>query len=167
MKKINLSDTFYNSFNFLWNEFGFKINNDKKEEWGYRLDAKNDTTGIRIEYEYREAFISITLYKLVNGEIAENTTQAILNNSEINGFSLDWILVLKNPEAQIRPAYEYGKESEFYDDNNGLSNYAVFVAKKLKKYATEMLQGDFSAFSKLDEMVKKQYKEYYANRDQQ
>jgi hypothetical protein len=39
-----------------------------------------------------------------------------------------------------------------------------FVAGRLKEYASDVLKGDFSIFSDLDAMVKKEYKDYYRNR---
>lgn len=166
MNKKNLRKIFEESFSFLNSEYAFNTVVSKKEDWGYFFEAVNPTTGIEVKYEFKEAHIQVNIYKLVDGKIVKNIANAIKNNESISGFSLEWIIAFKNPEAQVKPAYEYGKESEFYDDNNGLSNYVIFVAKKLKEYASEMLQGDFSVFGKLDEMVKKQYKEYYENRDQ-
>lgn len=77
---------------------------------------------------------------------------------------MDWILALKNPDSQIKPAYEYGNESKFYEKENGLNNYVLFVAEILKEYASDILKGDFSVFSTLDKMVKDKYKNYYQNR---
>jgi len=164
MSKKVLRETFLEAFDFLWNEFGFVVINDTEDNWGYLLEAKTEIAGIRIEYEYREASVLVTLYKLINGKIVENTAQAILNNWEINGFSLDWILALRNPEAQTKPAYEYGVDSVFYEKDNGLKNYIRVVADRLKEYASDILQGDFSVFGILDAMVRDYYKNYYNKR---
>ena len=44
---VNLID----AFDFLWNEYGFVILNKQEDNYGYSLKAKNETTGIKIEYE--------------------------------------------------------------------------------------------------------------------
>lgn len=77
---------------------------------------------------------------------------------------MDWILTLRNPEAKIKPAYEYGINSQFYEKNIGLKNYADIVAMRLKEYGSDILKGDFSIFSTLDKMVKKYHKSYYENK---
>ena len=62
------------------------------------------------------------------------------------------------------PAYEYGINSQFYEKNNGLKNYAGIVAIRLKEYASDILKGDFSVFSMLDKMVREHYKSYYEDK---
>lgn len=164
MKKKELEQVFEKAFEFLKNEYDFNTLLSKREDWGYYFTAVNSTTGIEIKYEFKEAFIQIVIYRLIDGEIIKNITNAIKNNELITGFSLEWILALKNPEAQIKPAYEYGIESEFYEKEIGLKNYALIVAERLKEYASDILKGDFSVFSTLDIMVKENYKSYYQNK---
>jgi hypothetical protein len=159
-----LEQVFEETFDFLKNEYGFNALLSKREDWGYYFTAINSTTGIEIKYEFREAFIQIVVYRLIDGEIVKNITNAIKNNEPITGFSLEWILALKNPEAQIRPAYEYGIKSGFYEKESGLKNYASIVAERLKEYASDILKGDFSVFSILDRMVKENYKSHYQNK---
>jgi hypothetical protein len=161
MRKNELRETFITSFDFLWNSYGFVIKKDKKEDWGYTLEAVNKVAGIKVVYEYREAFVNVILYKLINGEIIENTNKAILNNEKINGFSIDYIIKLLNPDDLEKPYYP--KESEV-DEKNDLKFYVLKVAEKVKKYGTEILMGDFTLFDKLDTMVKEYYKDYYNNR---
>ena len=164
MKEEELEQVFEEAFDFLKNEYGFNTLLSKREDWGYYFTAINLTTGIEIKYEFKEAFIQIVIYKLIDGKIVKNITKAIKNNETITGFSLEWILALKNPEAQIKPAYEYGIESKFYEKENGLKNYASIFAERLKEYASDILKGDFSVFSTLDIMVKENYKSYYQNK---
>jgi hypothetical protein len=164
MGKKSLEKIFEEAFSFLNSEYAFNTASSKKEDWGYYFTAVNPTTGIEIKYEFKEAYVQVIVYRLIDGKIVRNITKAIKNNEPISGFSLEWIIALKNPEAQIKPAFDYGIESKFYDNNNGFKNYVEFVAKRLREYAAELLQGDFTSFSKLDEMVKKQYKDYYGNR---
>ncbi len=164
MRKKKLEQVFEQTFDFLKNEYGFNTILSEREDWGYYFTAINSTTGIEIQYEFKEAFIQIVIYRLIDGKIVKNITNAIKNNEPITGFSLEWILALKNAEAQIKPAYEYGIESKYYEKENGLKNYASIVAERLKEYASDILKGDFSVFSTLDIMVKENYKSYYQNK---
>ncbi len=164
MKKKELEQVFEQAFCFLKSEYGFNTILSKREDGGYYFTAINSTTGIEIIYEFKEAFIKIVIYKLINGEIVKNITNAVKNNEPITGFSLEWILALKNPKAQIKPAYEYGIGSKYYEKGNGLKNYVLIVAERLEEYASDILKGDFSVFSTLDIMVKENYNSYYKNK---
>jgi predicted small secreted protein len=166
MKGTELEQVFKETFDFLKIDYGFSTILSKKEKWGYFFVAANATTGIEIKYEFKEAFIQIVIYRLVNGKIVKNITNAIKNNEPITGFSLEWILALKNQEAQIKPVYEYGIKSTFYEKENGFKNYASIVAERLKEYASDILKGDFSVFDDLDIMIKENYKNYHQSRKQ-
>ena len=164
MKKKKLEQVFEQTFDFLGKEYGFNTILSKREGGEYYFIAINSTTGIEIKYEFKEAFIQIVIYRLVDGKIVKNITNAIKNNEPITGFSLEWVLALRNPEAQIKPAYEYEIESKYFDEENGLKNYVSIVAERLKEYASDILKGNFSVFDTLDMMVKENYSGYYQNR---
>ena len=154
MAKDQLVKTFEEVFSFLSDEFEFKTIKSNSEDWGYCFTAVNNTTGVEIIYEIGDAYVNIILYKLVNGEIVDNTYKAIRNNEQINGFNLDLVVRNKNPNDLIRPAYEYGKDSEFYKPGVGLKNYITVFADNLRKYGSEVLKGDFTVFNKLDKILK-------------
>jgi hypothetical protein len=161
MRKDTLKKLFEELFSFLTDDFNFKIIKSRDEDWGYSYLAVNDTTGIEINYEFTQAYVNIMVYKLIDGEIIKNTVQAIKNEDLINGFSLDLIVEVRNPKDLIKPAYQYGMESDFYKPKVGLKNYISLFAENLKKYAFDILNGDFSIFTQLDEIMKKKYKDYY------
>ena len=48
----------------------------------------NKVTGVKIRYEYREGYIFIMLYKLVNGELIENPFN-IKSDTRLYGYGLD------------------------------------------------------------------------------
>jgi len=164
MKEQRIEDIFEEAFYFLLTDYEFSLTRSKKENWGYELIAMNSCTGVEIIYEFREAFAQIILYKLVDGKIVKNMTNAIRNNEPITGVSLEWIIAYKNPKARIKPTYEYGVESPFHE-KNGLKNYVLFVANGLKEYAGDVLNGDFSIFGILDVMIKDNYWAYYNKLD--
>ena len=167
MKNKELKQLFNDVFSFLKVDYGFDVISSKVDRWGYRFLGKNLTTGIKVIYEVREACIYVFLYKLIDGEIYHNFYHALKNDEkeQMLGFALDWIIELKDPEAQIKPTYEYddGPDSPFYDKENGFRNYAESVAEKLRKYGDEVMRGDFSVFEPLDAIVKDYYRDYYKN----
>ena len=146
-------------FKLLKSEYDFRLVKCEKENWGYELIYLNDTTGIKITYEYREAYVFIMLYQLKDGELRENPRNVDANTT-LYGYGLDDLISLRNPDALIKPAYEYGEESEYYDIENGMSLYVSAFAGNLKEYAKDILTGDFTVFSELDKIVKERMKKY-------
>jgi len=146
-------------FKFLESEYSFSLSKCKKEDWGYELIYLNDTTGVKITYEYREAYVFIMLYQLIDGELRENPRN-IEDNTILHGYGLDDLISLRNSQALIKPAYEYGEQSEYYDQENGLSLYVAAFAGNLKAYAKDILNGDFTIFPDLDKIVKERVKKY-------
>lgn len=146
-------------FKFLKSEYRFRLSKREKEDWGFELIYLNDTTGVKITYEYREAYIFIMLYKLVDGDLRENP-RSIEENTILFGFGLDDIISLRDPQALIKPSYEYGEKYKYYDKDKGLFLYTSAFADNLKKYAKDVLDGDFTIFSDLDTIVKERVKKY-------
>lgn len=157
MENNSYVDMFKSTFQFLIEDYHFGIISQSDEEWGHKMVLKNATTGVEIIYEVREAYINIMLYRLLNGEIRENTSSAIRNNETINGFNLDYIVNIRNPNDLIRPAYEYGEYSEFHEENYGLYKYISKFSDNIKKHAEDILNGDFDLFNQLDKVVKESY----------
>lgn len=141
------------AFEYLVNDYGFSLAKSRKVAGGYEILFTNKTTGVLIEYEFREAYVFVMVYRLVNGIFVANP-RPIKSDTVMNGFSLDDILALRNPDAMMKPAYEYGTESEFYNQASGLGLYVRKFAENLRNYASEMLGGDFQLFDKLEEIVK-------------
>jgi len=116
MRKTTLNEVFINAFSYLADEYGFDILKEKNESWGYVLEGKNKTTGIRVTYEFKEAQAKVMLYRLIGGEIIDNTTQALLNGENINGFSLEHIIALLNPDEDQSIVYPAEAEVDEQDD---------------------------------------------------
>jgi len=146
-------------FKFLESEYGFRLLKCEKEDWGYELIYLNNKTGVKITYEYREAYIFIMLYQLEDGKIVENP-KSIDGNATLYGYAMEDLINLRNPDALIKPAYEYGEQSEYYDKENGLSLYVSAFASNLKKYAKDVLDGNFTIFPELEKIVKDRVKKY-------
>ena len=146
-------------FKFLESEYNFKLSKCEKEDWGYELIYMNNTTGVKITYEYHEAYIFIMLYRLDEGRLRENPKN-IKDNTTLYGYGFDDLINLKNPQALIKPAYEYGEQSKYYNKENGLLQYVSAFSENLKTYAKDVLKGNFTTFSNLDKVVKERVKKY-------
>lgn len=129
-------------FQFLVDEFGCSIASETDEGWGAEVLYMNRTTGIRVTYEIASAFVLVRLYRLLDGELVENSMPP--------GSPLDITSIFMEdalPEAErMRPAYEYGDRSEYHRSPNGLQRFVGEFATRCRAYCTPMLQGDFSAF---------------------
>lgn len=146
-------------FKFLLSKYDFRLSKCEKEDWGYELIYLNDTTGVKITYEYREAYVFIMLYQLIEGELQDNP-RSIEGDTILLGYGLDDLISVRNPQALIKPAYEYGELSEYYDKEKGLSLYVTAFANNLKTSAKDILSGDFTVFPDLDKIVKDRIKKY-------
>lgn len=146
-------------FSFLESEYNFRLSKCEKEDWGYELIYLNNTTGVKITYEYREAYIFIMLYKLIDGNLKENPRN-IEDSTILYGYSLDDMIILRNPDDLIKPTYEYDEQSKYFKENDGLSLYADAFSDNLKTYAKDVLNGDFTVFPDLDRIVKERVKKY-------
>jgi hypothetical protein len=54
----------------------------------------------------------------------------------------------------MKPAYEYGDESAYYDEENGLRNYAGEFATRLKTFGRQLLSGDFTVLPRIEQIIK-------------
>ena len=83
-------------FRFLSTDFGFHLDRCKKINGGFDILYINDVCGVHIFYEFREAYLFITLHKLQKGKFVDNPGQ-IRDDSVVTGFSLDDIIMQRNP----------------------------------------------------------------------
>lgn len=146
-------------FKFLELDFDFQLTKCCEHNWGYEMIYLNNKVGIKITYEFGEAYIFILLYKLIDGKLIENP-HIIKNDTLLYGYGLDDIINLRNPSALIKPAYQYGSKSEYYDKEKGLTLYVSAFADNLKKYATDILNGNFEIFIATDKVVKERANKY-------
>ncbi len=145
------------SFLFLENDHYLNLSSCVEKNWGYELIYLNQTTAVKVSYEFQEAYIFIMLYKLVDGKLIYNPIE-INAQTELHGYSLDDLLLIKNPSVIIKPAYLYGEESTYYNKENGLELFVNAFANNLKEYAKDVLNGNFKIFEALEIVVKERAK---------
>ncbi len=139
-----------NHFLFLETEYGCKLESSRNETWGGEVIYRNQTTGVKLVYEFSGAFIYVFIYKLINGKLIDNPRTFALD-TEITCFDFNDAL----PDSEkMKPAYEYGSKSHYYDEQNGLSYYVHEFALRLKKYGGAVLSGDFSILPEMGKVIK-------------
>lgn len=150
-------------FAFLEDEYGFSIKDVENTRGGGNVMYVNTSKGValKVSYEFLDAFVFLFVYKLINGEIRENS-YPITDNSQISRFDFNYVL---SKETEMRPAYEYGTDSAFYDEKDGLRNYMTESANRLREYGSKFLRGDFSQMPLVEESIKRRVREESAERE--
>jgi len=105
MTEKHILDKISSSFYFLKEEYNINFYLKKNTEYGCLIEGKNNFSGIRIIYEYKEALINVVRFQLVNNEILDNISSAIRNNDRVLGFSLEHIISFVNPIENISTNY--------------------------------------------------------------
>ena len=152
MQKI--CDTFERTckkeFGFLNAEYRLKATNIEKDVYGCYAIYSNDVVAVEIDFSIKDGGIFIMLCRMVNGELP---AQEIFVRSEtvLNRFDLEDVVNLKNPSMEL--------EQDFVDLYNPTAKELVenlkVYAEALKKYAKDILSGDFSSFAELEKIVKR------------
>ncbi|UOG32738.1 hypothetical protein [Leptospira noguchii] len=157
MKRPSFDVLIKKYFKFLELDYKFHFVKSKKESWGYEILYLNETTGVKIVYEYREAYIFIFLYRLIDGKLIEDPGE-IVQNTKLNSFSLGDIVNIRNPSALLKATYEYPENSKYFNKEKGWEMYVSDFAENLKNYANDVLNGNFEIFVKVDPIVKERAK---------
>lgn len=129
-------------FHYLESHFGYELVDAHEKSDGGEVKYINRRVGvgIRILYEFSSAFVFVFIYRLVNGEFHGNPLP-IGKDTEINCFDFNDYLV---GERKMKPAYEYGEHSAYYDPDNGLRNFTKDFAERLRTDGIQILRGDLS-----------------------
>lgn len=143
-------------FSFLEDEYGFVI--DKIEDT-YPSDGggviiyinKQHGMALSVQYSFMGAYVYIDIYKLINGEIIEND-EPITESSNIYKVDFDFLVP---KAASMKHSFEYGDNSPYHDEKNGLYNFVSEFAKLLRKHGHAILSGDWSEFHKAERIIRK------------
>ena len=138
-------------FRFLEEELGFVVKKKERESYGVFITYKNPTTAIRISFEPREGGIFILISRLVEGKIPEYPI-FIQPDTVLHSFYLDDVIRTKVPNFQFD--FKGNKLSSSDQFERALNE----VADALKKYASDVLQGDFESFEDAERIVKERQK---------
>jgi hypothetical protein len=150
------------AFAFLEGDYGFSIqgrSNSKEDGQIIYSNVKNGVA-VKVLYECREGMIFIFIYKLIDGKIRENPSP-ITHDSMITCFDFNEVV----PEAdRMKPSYTYSEDSKYFDERDGLRNFAADFALRLRKYGEDLLTGDFAVLPDAEKTIKNraysQYREW-------
>ncbi|MCA9094342.1 MAG: hypothetical protein KDA68_12705 [Planctomycetaceae bacterium] len=139
-------------FKFLETEYGFSVEKCTESNGSSHVLYKNTDNGVavKITYEFSSAFVFIFVYRLVHGELRENS-QPISDDSEI--FCIDFNDVIP-ANHKMKPAYECQEDSLFFDEQNGLRNYVSEFSARLKRFGGPVLRGDFTEFAQAEKIIR-------------
>jgi hypothetical protein len=134
-------------FHFLATEFDCS-SVVKKESSLCRVIYRNGTTAVEIGFEWREQYIYVEVYRLVDGKMEENPI-VIRPESDLTVFNLEDLIAIRAPELQLS-SQSPGRPLTSHDIEKILTDRAL----ALRNYGRNVLQGDFRVFRKLDRIVK-------------
>lgn len=150
-------------FDFLIKKFNFKFFDEGeilKYKYSYSIIYRNLTTAIEISYDVRDEGISVLIYRLVGGEIPEYPI-FISKKTIVNCFYLNDLIAIRspNPHKEFYAIHNIKEFPPIYDDKTIrriVNEYAI----ALKKYASDILVGNFEIFKKLEKRVKERAAKY-------
>jgi len=136
----------YDVFQFLIDEFGFKVVVTEWDPFGTEIEYRNQTTSINIRFEPREYRVFVFFSQLVNNRSPEYA-------DAMNGFYLDDLIELRSPSPRV--------EQKFHEafTPRKLERILWQYATALRQHATDILKGDFRVFTTLAQIVAKRAEE--------
>jgi hypothetical protein len=140
-------------FDFLEREFGYEVVEAKEKSGGgvVKYINRDAGVGVKLLYEFASAFVFVFIYRLVNGEFRDNPLP-IGNETEINCFDFNDYL---EGDRKMKPAYEYGEDSDYYDPQDGLRNFTMEFAKRLRTEGQPILKGDLTILPAMASIIKR------------
>lgn len=132
-------------FSFLQSDFECSVSTIE-DVYQTKVVYQNETTATIISFEPRESHVFVLLSRLIDGNIPPYPI-FIKAETALNMFYLDDLINLRSPSWKIQ-------QSDNITEQN-LERILTEYAKALKTYGQDVLNGDFTVFSDLEEIVKK------------
>jgi len=132
---------------FLEKDFGFKVVNREEEPYGVFITYQNSTTAVRISFEPREGGVFLLLSRLVEGKVPPYPI-IVGENTALNSFYLDDLVALRAPSLEF--SFRKAKMSSVVQIESAVNE----IGGVLRKFASDILMGDFSIFKELAVIVK-------------
>ena len=132
----------------------------------YTVIYQNETTALRVYFEWRDIYLSVQICRLVDGQVQKESHAF---NKEWTSFEVEDLLTVRAPGFDQSPLLatrsweDFKGEDAILDDvRQKLEIYAV----ALREYGGDILRGDFSIFPQLDKLVKQKVKKRMAQNDE-
>ena len=132
----------------------------------YTVIYQNETTALRVYFEWRDIYLSVQICRLVDGQVQK---QSHAFNQEWTAFEVEDLLTVRAPDFDQSPllatrSWEDSKgEDAILDD---VRQKLEIYAAALREYGGDILRGDFSIFPQLDKLVKQKVKKRMAQNDE-
>ncbi|WP_010587222.1 hypothetical protein [Schlesneria paludicola] len=145
------------AFAFLESQYHFSIKECVDDDDFGQVTYVNIRNGVAVKllYEFSNAFVFVFIYRLIDGQICDNVLP-ISNESEINCIEFNDVL---SGVQKMKPAYEYGDNSCYYDGQNGMREYVSEFATRLQKYGGKLLAGAFDEMKGVEQIIKHRARE--------
>lgn len=141
-------------FDFLRQDFNFKVTKVEKDGYGCRVVLCNRTSGIQFNYEPGSLRIWILFYRLVNGVLPEYQLTPI-PNQKADYFYLEDLMVAKDPWVRGLELYttagQLGMNAPITKEY--LRGKLQTLAECVNTYAKELLSGDFGIFEEAQKIL--------------
>lgn len=135
-------------FQFLVHEFGFRRGAKRSESGLYSVRYESETTAVEIGLEWKEQYVYVELFRLINGRIKQNPI-IIRSDSELTMHNLDDFIGIRNPE--MTRGSEYVSKPITVDS---LNHVLTYYSCALRESGGNVLRGDFAVFRELESIVK-------------
>jgi hypothetical protein len=140
------------NFEFLVDEYNFKIVTKDYTKFSDYIVYKNNTTAIQISLERRDCGIFFELIRLVNGDIPPRPI-FITNDTELNRFDFLDFLSIVAPDLKLS-IFDHIELLFSPNWKKNINNVLSQLAINLKNYGHDVLTGDFNIFPQLEKIVK-------------
>lgn len=140
-------------FQFLEREFGYEVVEAKEKSDGgvVKYINRDNGVGVKLLYEFASAFVFVFIYRLVDGDFCDNPLP-IGDDTDINCFDFNDCL---EGDLKMKPAYEYGEDSDYYDPQDGLRNFTREFANRLRSEGQAILKGDLTILPAMASIIKR------------
>jgi len=157
MNSNSIKNIIIDAFKEICVKYAFQKKTSKKLWEGYyEIVFVNNTTGLEIHYDVREARLDVDIYKLVNGVIVHNPDFGEWFKTQLTGLDLNYILLYYNSELCIPSLYKFPSDSIYNSIDNGFYLYCKLFADRLDKYCSDLLNGNFKNFEIYEQFIKKE-----------
>lgn len=135
----------------LADRFGLRIADEAETPSASEVLYLNKSTGLRVMLDWRDFRPFLTLYKLVNGLLPPDRPEAIDLHVPLQAFDVDDLLILRAGAGS--PVGKMLGRRDADEACHLLEEYAT----ALERYASDVLDGDFSVFAELNRVVAERY----------
>lgn len=133
-------------FEFLKVLYGLHLVETKDESWGIKYKYIGETVGISILFEFREAYINVTIHRLRNGQIVPDV-YPFSRKTIVNNINLDFFVTHIDKGRTVKPLYD--SSSDYYGKENAFEIMATRTAKNLSDFCGGVLNGKFDIFEEV------------------